>query len=250
MIAAFALATSMPDGGSVDVCPRCGKTSSREHPGARRGGRGETLAIGPLPAAFALALIVLLSPISTVQAHDSKDWIGKRVVQKARNFTLRLNDEPVERAGKGLDVYRVEQSDGPTLFLKAERVGASGWAAALEVVPVEKAIDYFTEQIRARPQDAFPYAMRAFLRHDRKEIDLALRDYDQAITLDPATPPYTAAGASRGTPSKTTARPSPTSTRPSGSTRKTPSPTSTAESAERRRRSTATPSPIIVRRSG
>jgi tetratricopeptide (TPR) repeat protein len=165
--------------------------ATRQRKGAggwRRVGRAGTLPLGPLLAACAWAVTLLASAGASAHARNGDDWTGKRVVQKARNFTLRINDEPVERTGKRLDFYKVEQTDGPSLWLKAEAQGSSGWAAALEVIPVEKAIDFFTGQIRARPQDAFPFAMRAMLRQDKKEIDLALLDYNQAIKLDPHDP--------------------------------------------------------------
>jgi len=120
-----------------------------------------------------------------VQAQAEQGWIGKRVVQKLGDFVLRDNGEPVERGGKAIDFYRVEQADGPSLFLRAERQGLSGWATAGDVVPVEQALDFFTQQIRAHPRDAFLHAMRAFLWRDKREFDNALRDDNEAIELDP-----------------------------------------------------------------
>ncbi len=152
---------------------------------------------GRLAAVTALALCLVCprqGPVSEARGGD--DWTGKRVVQKARDFTLRINDEPVVRTGRALEVYHVERSDGPSLLLKAEKQGASGWAGAQEVIPLEHAIEFFNEQIRARPRDAFPYAMRALIHQDKKEFDLALRDFDQAIALDPRDPSLYA---SRGT---------------------------------------------------
>ena len=52
------------------------------------------------------------------------------MVQKVRDFTLRIDDEPLERSGKAIDFYRVEQTDGRSLLLKAEQQGVTGWARA------------------------------------------------------------------------------------------------------------------------
>ena len=52
------------------------------------------------------------------------------------------------------------------------------------MISVEGAIEFFTNRIRVNPNDAFSFAMRT-LRHDKSEIDAALRDYDQTIALDP-----------------------------------------------------------------
>jgi len=133
----------------------------------------------------ALALPWAHAAGAPVQAQADQGWIGKRVVQKRGDFVLRDNGEPVERSGKSIDSYRVEQADGPSLFLKAETQGLSGWATAGEVVPVEQALDFFTQQIRAHPRDAFLHAMRAFLWRDKREFDSALSDDNEAIELDP-----------------------------------------------------------------
>jgi tetratricopeptide (TPR) repeat protein len=125
-----------------------------------------------------------------LQAQADPGWIGKRVVQRASHFSLRVNDEPVERSGKAIDFYRVEQADGPSLWLKAETQGSSGWAAAVDVVPVDQALDFFSQQIVGHPTDAFLHAVRAFLWLDKKGFDNALRDYDDAIRLEPRNASY------------------------------------------------------------
>jgi hypothetical protein len=46
-------------------------------------------------------------------------------------------------------VYRVEQVNGPWLWLVAEGSGVKGWARAAYVIPFDQAVDYITNQIRA-----------------------------------------------------------------------------------------------------
>jgi tetratricopeptide (TPR) repeat protein len=123
-------------------------------------------------------------------AQENAGLIGKRVVQKTANLTLTVNGEPIERGGGTIDFYRVEQADGPMLWIRAEREGASGWAAAKDVVSFDQASDYFSQQIRSHPADAFPYAARAFLWCDKQAFDQALIDYDEAIRLDPKKASY------------------------------------------------------------
>ena len=137
-----------------------------------------------LRAAFTI-MLVLAAP-AQLRAQDEADWVGKRVVPRARDFVLRNDDEPVEPSRKAIAIYRVEQAeDGPTLRLAAEGQRLTGSARIAEILPVEQAVGFFTDQIRVHPRDAFSYAMRALVRHDRKEFDAALQDYDQAIRLDP-----------------------------------------------------------------
>ena len=47
-------------------------------------------------------------------------------------------------------------------------------------------MDFFTDHIRSSPGDAFPYAMRALLWQDKKELDMTLGDLNEAIRLDSA----------------------------------------------------------------
>jgi tetratricopeptide (TPR) repeat protein len=138
----------------------------------------------PIAATAAALAIIVVSP-SLLRAQSGADWVGKRVVPKARGFVLRIDDEPVERSGGALVIYRVEKAeDGAQLWLKAEGQRLSGSAKVAEIVPVESAIDFFTDQIRMHPDDAFLRAVRALVRNDRDDTDGALRDYDEAIRLD------------------------------------------------------------------
>ena len=53
-----------------------------------------------------------------------------------------------------------------------------------DVLLAEGAIEFFSEQIRAKPKDAFSFSIRGMLRHDKNELDAALADYNQAIEID------------------------------------------------------------------
>ena len=118
-------------------------------------------------------------------AQTDPAWIGKRVVQKYRDFSLTVNGEPVERNRFVIDIYRVERTDDSLLWLKAETLGSSGWAKPQDVVPLDQALDFFTGQIEAKPVDPFFYTARALIWRQSSDFDKALRDYDQAIRLDP-----------------------------------------------------------------
>ena len=138
-----------------------------------------------------LATIGLFFAISStislpIPAQESPGWMGKRVVPKTRKITLIVNGEALDRGGEGVELYRVEQVDGTSLLLKPEQAhGASGWVEHDQVILVEHAVEYFTQEIRAHPQDAFLHAARALLLCDSKAYDSALRDYDEAVRLDP-----------------------------------------------------------------
>ncbi len=133
--------------------------------------------------AFALSVVY---PVA-LQAQAETGWIGKRVVQKQRDFSLRIDatKKAVEQSEDEIHIYRVTRTDGPALWLEAEAGGVSGWAEADHVVPVELAIAFFSSQMRDRPKDSFPILMRAAIWHDKKDVGRAMEDYTEAIRLDP-----------------------------------------------------------------
>ncbi len=113
------------------------------------------------------------------------EWIGKRVLQKYRQFQLKVEDRIVDRKHEIL-TYRVKKVDGPWLWLEAEGLGLAGWAMAEQVVPVEEAIVFFTRYIREFPDDVHGFFMRAIVWYqERNEPELALDDLNDAIRLDP-----------------------------------------------------------------
>lgn len=131
-----------------------------------------------------IAIALLAAPVP-LWAQANAGWVGKRVVQKIPKFRLRSANATREPPGV-VWVYRVERVEGDSLWLQAEGVGVSGWARADEVVPIEQAIDYFTEYIRDHPDDVYGYQRRATIRIlERTELAQALADLNEAIRIDP-----------------------------------------------------------------
>jgi tetratricopeptide (TPR) repeat protein len=145
-------------------------------------------------AQIALVLILAIAPLRGVSAQDAAGWVGKRVLLQFGSV-LRVGNDVVDnqkltanaRGGlRKLDrIYRVEQVNGPWLWLQAEGVGIAGWVPAAEVIPFDQAIDYFTNQIRANPANDAAYISRGHIWRDRQEFDLALADFNEALRLDP-----------------------------------------------------------------
>lgn len=134
-------------------------------------------------AASGIVLILGAPPALHAQAEDR--WIGERVLPKP-NFLLRMENRIIPLNPRAFDIYRVEQVKGPWLRLHAEREGPSGWALSEQVIPVKQAIEFYTDYIRTKPDNPHGYTMRAIIRErERKELDLALGDYNEAIRLDP-----------------------------------------------------------------
>jgi tetratricopeptide (TPR) repeat protein len=141
------------------------------------------------PAGFPMIVVtaLVLAAAAQLRAQAEADWVGKRVVPKNRDFVLRIDDEPVESSRKAIAIYRVERTDdGPMLWLQAEGPQRlNGWAKVEDVIPLERAIDFFTEELRVHPKYDLAYTMRGLVHQDRNELDAAIHDYVQAIRFDP-----------------------------------------------------------------
>ncbi len=150
-------------------------------------GHGFSRAIVFAVISYALVSGRFVTFSAPVQAQPDAGWIGKRVVQKQRDFSLRVDPtkKAVEQSEDEIHIYRVAKIDGPSLWLEAEAGGSSGWAPADHVVPVELAIAFFTGQMHDHPKDSFPILMRATIWHDKKDVARAMEDYTEAIRLDP-----------------------------------------------------------------
>jgi tetratricopeptide (TPR) repeat protein len=147
----------------------------------RRMGWDRILATAITLGSFGLAFILAV-PVA-VHAQADPDLLGKRVVPKYRGFQLRIENRFIYPSARAL--YRVEQVDGHRLRLREDGRSLNGWTMADQVVPVEEAIDFFTDYIRANPKDPHGYIMRAIIwQEEEKELDIALRDYNEAIRLD------------------------------------------------------------------
>ena len=127
-----------------------------------------------------LALVLLVS----LPAFGEDSWVGKRVIQKDRDFALKVGSKVIDQ-GDRMDVYRVEQVQGPWLWVKSDQSNLHGWAKADAVIPLDQAISFFTGAIHVKHDDPLPYVLRARVWEAKKELDIALGDLDEAVRFDP-----------------------------------------------------------------
>jgi tetratricopeptide (TPR) repeat protein len=138
---------------------------------------------GRLAIAIGLLLILPEAGLCQHEAGRAGVWVGKQVVQNQANFGLRIGSQVIDLKHR-LEVFRVEQVNGGWLWLKVGNL--EGWARADEVVPVDEALEFFTNAIRATPYNAFAFTMRGVIwRKVRNDPDVALGDFNEAIRLDP-----------------------------------------------------------------
>ena len=143
----------------------------------------------------ALLLAALVVPTS-VFGQDNSGWVGQRVITHY-GAVLQIGTQVVDdekrstnlavsgKEGSIFRVYRVDQVNGNWLWLKAEKEGVEGWVKAEFVIPYSQAIDYFTNQSRANPNQWTWYIRRGVIWSERGEYDIAIADFNEAIRLDP-----------------------------------------------------------------
>jgi tetratricopeptide (TPR) repeat protein len=132
-------------------------------------------------AGFVLAVMVL-NPGQPVRGQASGGWVGTEVVCKSPQTLLKVGDRVVAD-DKVHRRFTVERVNGSWLWVVSGWV--SGWVKADQVVPFDRAIDYFTGVLRVDPHQASAYVGRAMIRISREEGDLAFSDLSEAIRLDP-----------------------------------------------------------------
>lgn len=144
-----------------------------------------------------LLLVLLLAAMAWVPSARASEpnWVGKTILVKkgALNIT-RVNDsgDVVNVAKLNYVSYRVLADKGD--WIKLSHHGAEGWLEKTEAVLLEDAVEHFTNRIHADPKDASAYNSRATAWKLKGELDIALKDFEEAIRLDPKAYTYTNRG--------------------------------------------------------
>jgi hypothetical protein len=68
-------------------------------------------------------------------------------------------------------VYLVEHVNGNWLWLKTKKEDVKGWVKVEYVIPFDQAIGYFSDQIRARPNEPAWYTDRGTIWQEKGESD-------------------------------------------------------------------------------
>jgi len=107
--------------------------------------------------------------------------IGKKVVTKY-GAPVRVGNQ-VGAPDRTFRVYTVQEVDGDRMRLVSESV--NGWIASTEVVLLDQAIDFYSQEIRSKPNNAAAFRQRGLVWKFKEETDKALADFTEAIRLDP-----------------------------------------------------------------
>lgn len=174
------------------------------------GGRGRNCAVRGrrvVPLAAALALFIGGDRVSAQQQADPpptaatpaadslESWVGRRVITRF-GTVLQVDGAPIkdERLVRNRDrgkeqspflVYKVQRASAPWLWIAAEGTTEAGWVQPENLIPLDKAADYFTTLVESNPADAWRFIWRGNVQRAMGELDKALRDFDEAVRLAP-----------------------------------------------------------------
>lgn len=103
-----------------------------------------------------------------------------------RDCNQRTSSGAVGKVWRGTPL-EVMEVNGDLLLVTAN---VRGWIRAADVIPLDEAVEYFTQLIERVPRDARNYYYRAAVHQTLGDYDAAMRDYDEAVRLNPADPAY------------------------------------------------------------
>ena len=128
-----------------------------------------------------LCALIFLFTATLVQAQDTPTLVGNRVVIKYKR-PLTIGGVLVEP--KDYRAYTVEKADGDWLWLTSG--GISGWIEKGEVVALDQAVRFYTQEIGQNPTAWNAYLYRGFVRDVQHDFDGAIADYSEAIRIYPS----------------------------------------------------------------
>lgn len=134
-----------------------------------------------------LAVVVgaLLTP--TALAVDVP-WVGRSVLLED-DAVLKADDadEPVPSScRRSIGAFKVDRAEGNRLRIVIEGTRSAAWVDVSSVVPLDEAVDVFSDRLRAHPGDARLLTRRGDARRLLEDLDGAVADYDEAIRRAPA----------------------------------------------------------------
>jgi tetratricopeptide (TPR) repeat protein len=126
----------------------------------------------------------------------AESWVGQKVMQR------KVTVKPPARDGDKEPYFMLNGAVFPVLKEKDGRLrvrnndGKEGWADKKDFVLLRDAPAYCTGLIRKNEGDAWVWTMLGVARYEKGEREKAIKDFDEAIRLDPK---HTAAFHNRGT---------------------------------------------------
>ena len=120
----------------------------------------------------------LLTGIVWAQGKDPR--VGVRVVTKYMKPLM--TDNPTGGDRSVFRAYTIGKTNGDSLWLLSGKV--ERWVESSEVIAYDRAVEFYTEEIRQNPRNQAAYNCRGAVRLDKQLYDLAIVDFTEAIRLD------------------------------------------------------------------
>lgn len=125
-------------------------------------------------------LVLLLPSIAQAQLNI------RAITTREGSIKLRVGNQSVDTDEIHCGIQRYQ---GDWAWVRFNS-GRSGWVMRSEVVPLNEAVSYFTNKIRAEPSKGVWYQLRGSAWDERGEADLALADISEAIRRAPGAAAY------------------------------------------------------------
>lgn len=135
-----------------------------------------------------LSSAVLLALTAPAYADD---WTGKTVIPKRSGTKIGHTDETgrmIYTAELKLLDYKVRKDKDGYLLLVQNDI--DDWGSKSDFVLIDDAVAYFTDRIRENPSDVGAWNRRGWAWQLKGEPDIAIRDFDESLRLEPSAPIY------------------------------------------------------------
>jgi tetratricopeptide (TPR) repeat protein len=137
-------------------------------------------------AAFGLGFALIAAPMLLAVRLRKDRWAGRQVFLKysGTQYGHREPDGTFVPAGTfDSPVVHVAERQGD--WLCAWPPGSGAWFPLSHSLPLEEAPDYFSNRLRAHPEDSHAWTYRGIAWDVLGQADRALADYDEALRLAP-----------------------------------------------------------------
>lgn len=143
-------------------------------------------------AKFAIAFVLATASLAPWGVHAQEEsWKGKSVIikeGKVEFFQQTPGMAPVLLGELHHITYKVKDEKDGKLLVRQK--GIDGWIAKESVLPIEQALDYFSDRIQLFPNNASYFGRRAEVWRWKGNLDNAIKDLDEAVRLAPQESAY------------------------------------------------------------
>jgi tetratricopeptide (TPR) repeat protein len=136
-----------------------------------------------------IAVLAFVAARSPTLADDS--WVGKKVMPKKADIQIGYTDDndKIVNACRITDPILTVLGDKDD-FIKVNQNRTDGWFEKKDAVLLSEAVAYFADRIQKDAKDAFAYGSRGVVLQEQGDADAALKDYAEAIHLQPESPTW------------------------------------------------------------